>query len=188
MKRRTHITELTLAALAGGLLASGGYALATATTGTIHACASKSSHVLLAQKRCTRNETPLSWNERGPAGAQGKPGAVGPQGPQAVGAWGELATSPSPGVTIGQNLAVARAGVGDYSVSITGGPCVNQLNAVVLTPESTSALGADIPDAYAVRTSDIGGPFTVMVGDLHAGLFTPTDSLGVNVAVYCKTA
>jgi hypothetical protein len=91
-------------------------------------------------------------------------------------------------VNAGQNLAVSRVGVGDYSVSITGGPCANQLNAVVLTPEAASPLGADVPEAYAVRTSDVGGPFTVMVGDLHAGVFTPTDSLAVDVTVYCNPA
>ncbi|MHB8736896.1 MAG: hypothetical protein ACYC6M_16455 [Terriglobales bacterium] len=188
MTRPTHITQLALAVLAGGLLAGGGYALASSSAGTIHACASTRTHVLLAKNHCTRGETSLSWNTRGPIGSQGKPGATGPQGPEVVGAWGELAASASPGVNTGQNLAISRVGVGDYSVSITGGPCATQLNAVIVTPESASALGADVPEAYAVRTSDVGGPFTVMVGDLHAGAFTPTDSLGVDVAVYCNAA
>jgi hypothetical protein len=177
-----------LAVIAGGLLAGGGYALASGDAGTIHACASKRSHVLLAKNHCTRRETSLSWNAHGPVGRQGKQGATGPQGPEVVGAWGELAASATPGVNTGENLAISRVSVGDYSVSITGGACANQLNAVILTPESASALGADVPEAYAVRTSDVGGPFTVMVGDLHAGAFTPTDSLGVDVAVYCKPA
>ena len=52
---------------------------------TIHACVGNHTgptRIVDGADDCRRNETPLSWNEQGPAGPQGGAGPEGPQGPQ----------------------------------------------------------------------------------------------------------
>lgn len=69
----SRIAQLTAATLVGGLLATGGYAIAASTPSkTIHGCVTKTSHVLSIQKRCNRSQTSLSWNQRGPTGPIGQ--------------------------------------------------------------------------------------------------------------------
>jgi hypothetical protein len=81
MKHPSRIAPLALAALAGALLAGGGYALASSSTATISGCVSKNQQLLI-KKRCAKGQTRLVWNQKGPQGKQGATGAQGPQGVQ----------------------------------------------------------------------------------------------------------
>lgn len=92
MKRRFAIGAALVAVLAA---AATTYALAASgasTTQTINACVNRQGDMRLVAVAgaCRGNETPLSWNTVGPAGAQGaqgvqgapgQPGAAGPAGP-----------------------------------------------------------------------------------------------------------
>ena len=93
MKRRIAIGTALVAVLAA---AATTYALAASgasTTQTINACVNHEGQMRLVAVAgaCRGNETALSWNTVGPAGAQGaqgvqgaagQPGAAGPAGPQ----------------------------------------------------------------------------------------------------------
>ena len=93
MKRRIAIGAALVAVLAA---AATTYALAASgasTTQTINACVNSEGQMRLVAVAgaCRGNETALSWNTVGPAGAQGaqgvqgaagQPGAAGPAGPQ----------------------------------------------------------------------------------------------------------
>ena len=93
MKRRIAIGTALVAVLAA---AATTYALAASgasTTQTINACVNNEGQMRLVAVAgaCRGNETALSWNTVGPAGAQGaqgvqgaagQPGAAGPAGPQ----------------------------------------------------------------------------------------------------------
>ena len=79
---------VTAAALATGATeaasAAGGPGPRVATTGTIYACYSNTTKALsetTKAKGCKTGFTELSWNAKGPQGAQGAKGATGPQGP-----------------------------------------------------------------------------------------------------------
>src|SRR5579875_2758997 len=130
MTSSAKIAQLAVAALCGALLAGSGYALASGSGKTIHGCVAKTTRVLTIQKRCGRAQTGLSWNQRGPAGP------AGPTGAGAVGAWGEISVINPTATVFGQNLAATRTGVGTVSVSVTGGPCLNQVSSVVATPKT----------------------------------------------------
>jgi hypothetical protein len=80
-------TGLIATAAAGGLAAVSA-AEAQAASGAVHACYSKSTHVLKFSKKasCPKGSKLVTWNKQGPQGAPGAPGAQGPAGP-AVG-WG----------------------------------------------------------------------------------------------------
>jgi type VI secretion system secreted protein Hcp len=93
VKRRIAIGAALVAVLAA---AATTYALAASgagTTQTINACVNREGQMRLiaVAGACRGNETALSWNTVGPAGAQGaqgvqgaagQPGAAGPAGPQ----------------------------------------------------------------------------------------------------------
>ena len=95
-----RIPPMLLSAAVGalvGMLLAGGVAFATipGADGLISGCYEKRLGILRvidaeAGKRCTNLETPISWNQRGPAGQQGPPGEKGlagdrgPQGPQGL--------------------------------------------------------------------------------------------------------
>jgi type VI secretion system secreted protein Hcp len=86
-KRALKIALPTLAALGAG--ATVGFAAIPSADGTIHACISTTSTppgavriIDDATGACVTGETPLVWNQQGPAGATGATGAQGPQGDQ----------------------------------------------------------------------------------------------------------
>jgi len=200
------IVQLVVAVLAGGLLAGGGYALAASSTKTIHGCETKigtTKHVLVVAKRCSRRQTSVSWNQRGPVGATGRTGATGPTGPtgpmgpagasatDAVGAWAHIVeNSTSAAVTAGQDISVQRVSVGDISAVITGGPCLQNQQAILVTPEPIgSTVVGDSPVAYADQGAEGSALFGVTFGTDHAGTFTPQDGVeDLNVAVYCQAS
>ncbi|MHB1571200.1 MAG: hypothetical protein ACYC0H_18645 [Solirubrobacteraceae bacterium] len=188
MRKAPRIAQLALAALTGAAVTGGGFALAASASRTIHGCVARRTHQLFVARRCTRQQTALVWNQRGPRGPVGRTGPVGPAGPQAVGAWGLLAeNSATAGFNAGQNLSVTRTGVGSVSVSVTAGPCVNQLSSIVVTPDTATFLGSAVPIAYVTGTPGATA-FTVHLGTMNAGAFIPQDgTVGAAIAVYCRT-
>jgi hypothetical protein len=190
MPSLSRVAQLAAAVLAGALLATGGYALAASATKTIHACVSKTSHVLAVEKHCGKGQTTLTWNQQGPAGQAGRTGATGPAGPDVVGAFGIIAFDPGAhvsGVT-SENLAVTSTGTGTAVVNLTGGPCVNQTPTITATAQT--ATGGSPALAY-VSGPPNGSPsssFGVTVGSLTSGGFAPQDGISVHVAVYCKVS
>jgi hypothetical protein len=182
LTRTPKIAQLVAAALAGALLAGGGYALAASSTKTIHACANKTTHVLTLQKRCARNATSVTWNQRGP---QGKTGPSGPAGQEPVAAFGSIGTGVSGAIVSGQNLAVTQAGPGTFEVTVTGGVCSGEFPTPVVSPIGPGTGSA----ALAFLTGPDGGnPFGITVGTFIDGTFTPQNGIPVHVAVYCKTS
>ena len=206
MTRPSKIVQLAAAALAGALLAGGGYALAASSTKTIHGCETKigtTKHVLVVAKRCSRRQTSISWNQRGPEGATGRTGPTGPTGPagpagpagapatDTVGAWAHIVeNSTSATVTAGQNISVQRVSIGDINAVITGGPCLQNEQAILVTPEPIgSTVAGDSPVAYADQGGEGNPSFALTFGTDHAGMFTPQDGVeDLNVAVYCQTS
>jgi hypothetical protein len=72
------------------LAAGGGFALASGTSNTIHACVHKHGGDVYIAKKCAKHDKKVSWNKTGPAGAPGQKGDKGdtgnpgPQGPGAT--------------------------------------------------------------------------------------------------------
>lgn len=95
--RRALLLLLLPAGLVLGTALSFGQGSSSAT---VTGCVKKKTgalRVLKAGQRCTRGETRLRWNQRGPrgpAGAAGAPGAAGSKGP--AGAKGETGDSGVP--------------------------------------------------------------------------------------------
>ncbi len=87
--RRLLSVRGTSAAAVGTLLvlsAGGGYALASASSQTIHACVHRHGGGVYIAKRCARHDRKINWNRVGPTGARGATGATGATGPQGPGA------------------------------------------------------------------------------------------------------
>ena len=93
-------------AVAAALLVAGGggYALASATQGTITVCVKHRGGGLYRASRCARHDAQLRWNLQGPAGPQGAQGAQGGQGIQGpkgdTGATGPITGVAPSGVTM----------------------------------------------------------------------------------------
>lgn len=71
-------------ALVGALAASAvGVVLTQSTDTAIHACVDRRGgvRIVAAGAGCEARETPISWNQAGPAGPAGAPGAAGEPGP-----------------------------------------------------------------------------------------------------------
>lgn len=86
----TGVKPALVAAVASSVVTSlvvGGFVMASIpdAQGTIHGCLKKNGQLRVidtASETCAGTETPLSWNQRGPAGPPGAPGPAGPAGPQ----------------------------------------------------------------------------------------------------------
>jgi type VI secretion system secreted protein Hcp len=121
MKRRIAIGTALVAVLAA---AATTYALAASgasTTQTINACVNRDGQMRLVAiaGACRGNETALSWNTVGPAGAQGaqgvqgapgQPGAAGPAGPA-----GASGTNPPDPDSVAATLMVTGQVQGKFS-------------------------------------------------------------------------
>jgi hypothetical protein len=189
MKHPSRIAPLALAALAGALLAGGGYALASSSTATISGCVTKSQQLLI-RKRCAKGQTRIVWNKTGPQGKQGATGAQGLQGAQgpagATGAQGPAGTSPtiwwarvslSGSVVAGSNFQVGHLATGEYDVFPQGATgSLNPPCAVTVTPDVVSADGESQPGitpiTAAVGTSGLSQPgaaITVLLNNSMSG-------------------
>ena len=207
----SRIAQLVAAALVGGLLTGGGFALASDSGKSIHACVANTTHVLTVQAKCPRGTKRLIWNVQGPAGPQGSRGPTGATG--ATGSagevpwtidWGEVQGSPASssgpaGCSVaGMGLTGCRyLAAGQYQVTASG--CKLPVGSSDLlyqaTPE-TGALFQSDPDLFMhAEISQLGSvtsqgtvTFTVaLLGDDGEGAATnpaPVDG-GVQVSVYC---
>src|SRR4051812_45720179 len=99
VSKHDRIATTVLLAAVVCVVGVGGYAVADARAGgkVVHACVSGSGQVRLvgAKSGCQPSEHAVQWSVKGPAGAQGAPGAVGPTG--APGPSGAAGPSGAPG-------------------------------------------------------------------------------------------
>ena len=101
--RRRVFAVGALAAVLVAVAASYGYAAITATNNTYTGCLQSGAITNLAigtspMKPCPNNSTQISWNQTGPQGASGAPGAQGPKGDTgAPGAQGQKGDPGAPG-------------------------------------------------------------------------------------------
>jgi type VI secretion system secreted protein Hcp len=126
VKRTLLIAAALLAVVAAG---AGTYAYAAASDGTtIHGCVGGDGklRVLSSSEGCKKDETALSWNTVGPAGAQGATGPAGVQGLAGPagrdgrdGLNGSAATPPDPNAIAG-TLAVTGQKQGAFNTTLTG--------------------------------------------------------------------
>jgi hypothetical protein len=173
-----RIIQLAAAALAGGLLSAGGYALAASGGSTIRACADAHTGTLHLQKRCHRGQRRITWNQRGPGGPQGAQGAAGPAGQSPVIAWTLVGDS---GSTLGgHGISVQHVSAGTYQLTATPAQCVQGINAPIVTvSDSYPPSGTGSATAFPVAWVEGGGSnkFTVITGVVVGGSFTPTDHI-----------
>ena len=95
-----------------------------------------------------------------------------------------------PTTAAGQNISVQRVSIGDINAVITGGPCLQNPQAILVTPEPIgSTVAGDSPVAYADQGAEGNPSFGLTFGTDHAGTFTPQDGVeDLNVAVYCQAS
>jgi hypothetical protein len=187
MSTTPRILQLAAAVLVGAALGGGGYAIAASGSGTtIHGCVNKRTHQLVIQRKCTRRQRPLSWNQRGPAGpagAQGAAGAAGPAGAQgppgprgqnAVSAW-EVVNAQG-GLVAATNLGITHVATGDYQLNHATG---DRFCAIQVTPDNNSN-GVTVPPILA----SVGNAFPVQEIFMTNNSGTPLDD-GFSVSVQC---
>jgi hypothetical protein len=165
---RGRVLQLAAAALAGGLISAGGYAIAASGTTTIHACADTHTGVLHLQKKCHRGQQRITWNQRGPQGTRGATGA------SPITAWTVVNDT---GSTFGgHGITVQHVSAGIYQVTATPPLCAQGIAAPavsVLDANPPSGQTAGFPVAWAGASG--GGTFTVHTGVVVSGSFTLTD-------------
>jgi hypothetical protein len=122
---------LKRAGIVAGLLACGGLgtagvaeAVASSPSPVIYACYGKYTgivRVLQGREKCFQFETPIQWNQTGPAGAPGATGAMGATG--ATGAAGAKGATGAPGATgaTGGTGPAGPAGAGAVVTFANGG-------------------------------------------------------------------
>jgi len=90
-KRAINIVALAVCLVAG--LTTAGLAFG-ASSNVIHGCVNKTTHLLRIAKKCRPDESPISWNQKGPQGQpgvgglrspRGAAGSAGPSGPAGAG-------------------------------------------------------------------------------------------------------
>ena len=112
--QRNAIAYVALFFAIGGGGAGAAIAATAVSSGTIHACVSKTTGALYVAKRCSSSERALSFNQRGPAG---------PAGPSGVTAIGEV---DGQGVVVyEQGMRITQTATGIYSAKITTSSCKN---------------------------------------------------------------
>jgi len=184
MKPNSRILSLVVGVLAGALLAGGSYALGAGdSSNTIRACVVKSSHEVLIQKRCSRAESSLSWNSKGPQGVQGN---TGPQGPPAAAAWASVASGNGSTVVLdSENLSVQQDGGGVYTLTASGACTSGGNPSEVITPSFSEVSTNGIPVAYVVTPNGPENVFQVVTGSVtNTGTFTQANE-DFSVAVFC---
>jgi hypothetical protein len=173
----THrrIVQLAAAALAGGLISAGGYALAASGDSTIHACADAGTGMLHLEKRCHRGQQRITWNQRGPQGLRGAQGNTGPAATSPVAAWTVVSGS---GSTFGgHGITVQHLATGTYRVTATPAQCALGVTAPVVSVSDSNLPAGQAAGAFPVAWVEDagGGTFTVITGVVVGGSFTPTD-------------
>jgi len=207
----SRIAQLVAAAVVGGLVTGGGFALATDSGKSIHACVDTKTHVLTVQAKCPRGTKRLIWNVQGPPGVQGlrglagATGATGPAGevPWTID-WGEVRGSPASGsgpagcTAAGMGLTGCKyLAAGQYQVTASGCKLpVGSSNLLFQATPETGALFQSDPDLFVhAEISELGAvtpqgtvTFAVaLLGDGGGSAATnpvPVDG-SVQVSVYC---
>ena len=124
--------------------------------------------------QCRRNETPLSWNQTGPAGGpglqgpQGDPGPTGPRGPQGdPGATGPQGQNGEPGATGPQGPAGPRGPAGPAGPAGVVGTLHKIVTAEVSVPPQTiPAVTVEAP--CPTGETAVSGGFFIVNLDLTA--------------------
>lgn len=175
-------------------LACGGYALAAGTGKTFSGCVVTRPKLgynvgeLLIQKRCSRHESRITWNQQGPQGLQGTPGV---QGPPAAEAWALIDPSTVAATVIaGSNITAQRIGVGEFLIT-PGGPCANKNGAFLATAIAPGGGTVPFPTSGYPVTQVSGvqnslNQFLVQVDLDTSGVLTPTDNVEFNVTDSCQ--
>ncbi len=159
-------------AFSGGLVYA---AIPNSTTGVINGCFEKYTGLLRvidtqAGKTCTRWETPISWNQVGPAGEPGLQGQTGPQGePGEDGEDADTATLESTIdvlaaalTTLATDVESLRAG----ALDLAGQSC--PAGQFLTGFDSAGALLCSAADGDAGPTEDVDGDgYTVAEGDCN---------------------
>ncbi len=157
--------------------AGGGYAMAATKTKTITVCSDKKTGVLRlkAHGRCSRTQTRVTWNQKGPQGPQGLQGPAGQPGAPAAAAWAHVLASGA--IFAGQGVSIQHLSAGAYQLTITGSACAQGLNAPVVTvddvPPGSQGAGA-FPTAWVAAVNS-SNQFEVFTGSVAGGSFSATD-------------
>jgi hypothetical protein len=174
--RRSAIPYFALLlVLAVGL--GGGYALAASNSKSITVCADKKTGVLHLKMngKCTRGQTRVTWNQRGPQGVSGTQGPTGPAGAPAVSIWANVTNAGA--VLAGQGISVQHISAGTYEVTITAPACAHGSNAPVVSVSDTNPPGGQtsgFPEAW-FQSTGLNQQFMVFTGVVVGGNFTATD-------------
>jgi hypothetical protein len=169
MTGRRTLTVLALVATA--LLVGGAATAATrfAAVGKIHACTVKAKVIKLGPAvHCSKDQTRLTWNKRGPRGLTGAMGPIGPQGLKGdTGATGPAPTLSSvyknesavgPGTSLGDGTFVMAEACNTGDILLSGGPANVSPDSFMVesfpSPGSTNSWSARIhpaaPDNFSV--------------------------------------
>jgi hypothetical protein len=120
IKSRRAAAVVVVGFAAASVAVGGGVAVATGS-GSIKACANKSTGALRLANHCKPNEKYVGWNAKGEQGAQGPKGAQGPQGPK--GAAGPQGPQGPQGPK-GDTGATGAAGASVFAAAIPSGTTV----------------------------------------------------------------
>ena len=171
--QRNAIAYVALFFAIGGGGAGAAIAATAVSSGTIHACVSKTTGALYVAKRCSSSERALSFNQRGPAGpaGQGGPSAFGQ-----VDGTGKIVFE--------RGMTITQTSTGFYSVDITASSCKHSKTQIPsLTPYGLGAVqgfaGSQPGNVQpAVNEAATTGPrsFNVIAGYIGPnGTFIGTD-------------
>lgn len=162
---------IAFVALFFALGAGGGYAIAAANNKTIHGCLNNRTHALYVQKRCHSGQSPLVWNQQGPASPA---------------AWAAVQANGFTGAGA-RGIAVQHVSVGTYNLTATPSRCTQVADAPTITINTGPPTGAPPVGAFPVawETFTSRNKFTVSTGVVVGGSFTPTDE-AFNVQVPCS--
>jgi hypothetical protein len=111
--RRGSWAGYVLVAVIATLVAGGGIALASSSSGTVHGCKNKKTGALRIMSGCSKSEQVVVWNLKGATGATGATGVAGPSD-----AW-EARTPGSTNVT-GASVVLLSFAVPAGNYDVTG--------------------------------------------------------------------
>lgn len=165
-------------ALGGG----GGYALAATSSKTIHGCVVKRSGELLLRNKCSRGESKVAWNQRGPAGPRGKTGVTGATGPAGTTPYSAEGVVGINGGYDGTGFTSQPIATGEFLVTLTGPACSTDSPgkpSLVVTPRGNPSFPATTSggsyDVADVAGTTVPGQFDVYTGEIVSGSYTPVD-------------
>jgi hypothetical protein len=191
-------------ALAALLAASGGFAVAAATSTkyvrVIRACSKNKTGTLRLAAKCRHGERSVTWNQTGPeapsglpgfrgaAGATGATGATGAAGATGVTGLRGQEGPPGPGATSFTTIvaqAPGRTVLASPGNGVTvSGECVPETKDGVIWIETTGSEGLTVTGTrtqeHALETVDFGGPSAVEArGKFEAAFDVIADERGI---------